>query len=275
MLAPVRQASLALLIVLLASPSGVQAQGRQADRDTCGRERAAIEDWQLRVRACTAIIDAGGETPATLAAALANRGAAYLKLGDDDRALRDLDRALALDSTVWQAHVNRGSVYGRKGEHHRAIQEFDTALRFDADPKAYFGRGLVYQSLGDNTSALRDVNASISLDATNAGAFVTRGQILRDIGEYDRAQQDFERALAIDRTLWNAWLGQGDIYRLRGEPRVAIDAYTQAARLAPGPSSAVFHGRGLAYLAIGDIPRAIQDLDRALSLRSVSAPLTP
>jgi tetratricopeptide (TPR) repeat protein len=56
----------------------------------CDQER----DWDLRIKACTAIIGKGGGAPQKLAAAFINRGVAYTKKGDYDSAIADFDKAM-------------------------------------------------------------------------------------------------------------------------------------------------------------------------------------
>jgi len=45
-----------------------------------------------------------------------NRGNAYSKIGDDKLALKDLNQAIDLDDTFYQAYYNRGSVLKRLGK---------------------------------------------------------------------------------------------------------------------------------------------------------------
>ena len=71
-----------------------------------------------------------------------NRGVAYYKKGDYDRAIADYNEALRLDPKDASAYNNRGSAYAGEGDHDRAIADYNEALRLD--PKyvyAYYNRG--------------------------------------------------------------------------------------------------------------------------------------
>ena len=80
-----------------------------------------------------------------LAMAYNNRGFAYSKKGDLDRAIADFDEAIRLDPKYALAYLNRGNAYYRKGDQDRAIADYNEAIRLD--PKlalAYYNRGIAY-----------------------------------------------------------------------------------------------------------------------------------
>jgi tetratricopeptide (TPR) repeat protein len=62
---------------------------------------------------------------------LVHRGAAYEKLGEHDRAIKDLDRALALDPNFALAYYVRGLAYGSLGEYDRASRDLNRAVELD------------------------------------------------------------------------------------------------------------------------------------------------
>ncbi len=74
-------------------------------------------------------------TPVELAVALVDRGTAYSELKDYKSALRDFDRAIALDGKSHLAYNNRGVVYLRQGLADNAIKNFDAALAIDEEDK--------------------------------------------------------------------------------------------------------------------------------------------
>jgi tetratricopeptide (TPR) repeat protein len=62
------------------------------------------------------------------------RGAAYVKKGEYDRALTDLDQAKRLQPKEAAPYKNSGLAYESRGELDKAIAEFRTALSLDPHP---------------------------------------------------------------------------------------------------------------------------------------------
>src|SRR5262245_9243032 len=93
---------------------------------------------------CTAIITARTSTPTQRSAALTNRGRAYLRRDQPDRALADFDQAVMIDPKNSRAWANRGDFYQAMGEFDRAVQDYDSAIMANPmDFEAYNQRGTV------------------------------------------------------------------------------------------------------------------------------------
>ena len=103
------------------------------------------------------------------------------------------------------AFVNRGIAFRRLGDIDRAIKDYDEAIRLNpraAD--AYNNRGNAFRALDDLGRAGRDYDEAIRLNPHYAQAFNNRGIIFLELGEIDRAMQDFDKAIAEDPQYANA-----------------------------------------------------------------------
>jgi Tfp pilus assembly protein PilF len=80
------------------------------------------------IAACTAQLASGGEV-APQVEALVARAAAYTKKHQNDRALADLSRALALDGDNLAALKARAHGYYDDSQYDRAIQDFNLQSR--------------------------------------------------------------------------------------------------------------------------------------------------
>ncbi len=106
------------------------------------------------IRACTAVIRSGHQTPEDLARAYFNRGRAWSDKGQFDRAIADFDQAIRLDPEYPDAFNNRGVAYAGKGQFDRAIEDYDRAIALDPNYAiAIYNRGLAAQSLGRTDEA--------------------------------------------------------------------------------------------------------------------------
>jgi lipoprotein NlpI len=223
----------ALLFVLMhiAGFSGA-ATAQNVDQQLC-----LAPDPDLSISRCTAMIQSGHETQQNLAVAFSDRGIAYARKGQYDRAIEDLDQAIRLNPNYAAAFNNRGSAYSAKGDLDRAIADYREAIRLDPKIAAAFNnRGFAYSWKGDLDRAIADHSEAIRLNPKYALAFLNRGN------EY-RAQGDFDRAIAD---------------------------YSEGIRLNP-QFTFVLLNRGVAYYYVGSLPKALADLNQASELNPKGA----
>src|SRR5580692_825115 len=99
--------------------------------------------------------------PKDAAASYSNRGNAYQRKGNLDRAIADYNQAITLDPKNAEAYYSRGYAYRAKGDTGRAI--------------AYVKRGIADTEKGDNDRAIADYNQAIALDPKYSAAYNNRG----------------------------------------------------------------------------------------------------
>ena len=93
------------------------------------------------------------------------------------------------------AYNNRGNAYVRLGEHERAIKDYDKAIELNPDyAKAYYNRGLAYAEQQKYNEAIKDYNKAIKLNPDYAEVYNNRGIVYAILGEHDKAREDILRA---------------------------------------------------------------------------------
>jgi tetratricopeptide (TPR) repeat protein len=132
-------------------------------------------DPDTRIAGCTALIQTHQDTAQNLSIMYNNRGNAYNRKGDHDRAIQDFSEAIRL-SPQFGYYNNRGVDYYEKDDYDRAIQDFDEAIRLNSnDARAYYTRGLAYNSKDDYDHAIQDFSEAIRLNPKFAPAYEKRG----------------------------------------------------------------------------------------------------
>src|SRR6516162_3312936 len=153
-------AVLLIVVFVLAGTAAAQDRDGQWQRCTLYDQRGKVRagaNLELVIDACTAIIQAGQETPKQLAFALANRGYAYRNKYAYDRAIQDLDQAIKLDPDFALAFNGRGAAYYDKHDYDRAIQDYDEAIRLDRNlARAFYNRGTAYSNQHEYDRAIHD-----------------------------------------------------------------------------------------------------------------------
>jgi Tfp pilus assembly protein PilF len=167
---------------------------RAGDQEDC----RAVDSYDRAIPACTRIL----ENPATkkefLVWSTFNRGAAYERKAEYDRALADYERVLVLEPQYLLAHYGRGVAYLKKGELTSAKAAFDNALTLNPEfIEALYSRGIVHFDMGMLDKAASDFDAAIALNPEHAAAFSRRGMVYEKRGDFTRAIADYRQTLAI------------------------------------------------------------------------------
>ncbi len=163
------------------------------DADACAKLRG-----REGIAACDRVIASGRFTGKNLAFMHYNRGLATLQLGEHDRAIRDFDISIGLDSSGAWAFNNRGSAWYAKGDLDRAMEDFSEAIRLDpAYAPAYNNRAEVRSERGDLRQAISDYGEAIRLEPTYTAAYANRGRAYERLGNIERARADFRIVLAL------------------------------------------------------------------------------
>ncbi len=130
--------------------------------------------------------------------AWANRGVAKSRLGDFAGAIADCTRAIDLAPTVAN-RVNRANAYATLHRNDEALADFDLALK--AEPRnlaALLGRANANYESKRLTASLDDYTSIIEADPRNAMAYFKRGNIHLDLKDFRAAYSDFSESLKVE-----------------------------------------------------------------------------
>ena len=175
---------------------------RQRIRDANWSACQSAADTEKAAR-CAPVITSD-DIPARRASAFHQQGLAERRLGNLDKAIADMTRALELAPADAQVLTDRGIAHFLKGDaasQQAAMRDYDAAVR--AAPRhaeALNNRAWSVFQAGRPADALADANRSIEANPANGYAYDTRGQILEALGRREDAIRDYERAIALDAT---------------------------------------------------------------------------
>lgn len=157
---------------------GHAAFGQQVDEN---EERCAdpSADANLRIVACTTLIQSRRSSTEDLATAYMDRGNAYQDRGEYDRAIQDYGEAIHLKPQFELAIYDRANAYGSKGEYDHAIADYDQVIELAPEGDhayfAYYGRGYAFNAKGEYDRAIKDYDQAIRLNPDSASTFIVRG----------------------------------------------------------------------------------------------------
>lgn len=127
-----------------------------------------------------------------------NRGGAYDRLGQYQRAIEDYTQVIRLQPQKADAYSNRGASCYKLNHFMEAIQDYNEALRLQPDHfEAYLNRGLAYGKLRQYQQAIDNFNHAIRLQPSNADAYSDRGFAYLLQGDKASGCRDVQRACAL------------------------------------------------------------------------------
>lgn len=226
-----------------------------------------------------------------LAAMYANRGNARAALGEIDGAIADFARAAEMLPEIAEvmqkerARVERsrptaapprreplyderdalpaGWELNRRGDLVGALIAFGTAIERAPSASAYYARGVANCKLRRYPQAIADLDRALELRPRFAAALTERGLARQQSGDIDRAFADYDAALAIDPAYGLAHENKGTALLKQERWADAVPYLDLALRITP-QTPRVRYNRGIAHEWLGDLPRALRDLQDAV-----------
>jgi tetratricopeptide (TPR) repeat protein len=129
----------------------------------------------------------------------------------------------------------------------------------------HVGCGIYLKSIGLYDRSITQFNTSIKLDYRSIPAYDARALLYNDIGEYSSASDDADRAIAISDVDWNAWaikavisLNEGDYYHTI----LYCDRVLNLVNDWPW----IYNIRAIAHFEVFELLEAKADVDNALTL---------
>lgn len=167
--------------------------------------------------------------------------------------------------SVDYAWVNRGAWYREQGDFDRALSDLNTAIALDDAANARIQRGLVYRQMGNAGAALEDYNRALQLDPDNLQALTNRGNAYQDARRFHEAIADYERALAIEPRRVLTRLNLAIAYASTRNFVKALEHFDIAERDFPWHAN-VYLNRAIMYFETQRFAQAAEDYQQYLTL---------
>lgn len=172
-----------------------------------------------------------------------------------------------------QLLFERGHAHKQVGHLRAAVEDLTKVVAHpNADSvvraRAHYFLGVCQRRLGNLPAALASADIAVELDATNASVIGHRGYIRSMLGRHAEALVDYDEALRIAPHLGVTYAFRGNGWFWQGRYELAIVDYDSLIdEHHDDLLFKVFHDRAAARLMVGDVPGAIDDLDRAEAMR--------
>lgn len=202
---------------------------------------------------------------------LYSRGVSYEGLSIRDKALVDLDAAIALIPDFPNSYIYRGLIWAYERHYDRAIEDFSRARSLSPNnPLIYNNLAGAYEKKGDLEQAIEAYNQALRLRPGYAEAYYNRAAAFLAKGDHDRALSDYDQAIWLQPNFADAFGNRGGVRLIRGEYELAISDFSAAIKLQPRDAT-FWSNRANAQLTVGEYAKALGDFEQALQLDPGSA----
>ncbi len=183
-------------------------------------------------------------------------GLTYRAQGDRSAAIAALQKAIALDPDLPEAHNNLGIL-------RLSDADFLEAIRIQPDyADAHSNLATLLAGKGEFAQARQHFETALRMRPEDAPTRYNFAMLLGQIRDFDGAQRELEASLRTDPQLVDAHLLLADLLMAKGQARDALPHYAEAVRMQPGLGRAHL-GLGTALAATGDVAGAVPHLRKA------------
>ena len=191
-------------------------------------------DPELRLEACSRLLEDGRQSAEDLARTYRNRGGAFLALGRDQQAIADFTESIRLKPDYALAFAGRGQAKLAMAELDAAITDYGEAIKLNPNySSAYISRGYAFLVKGDLDRAVADFGAALMLAPANVVALNNRGLAYRRKGEFELALKDYDAALNLNPAYALAFNNRGYVHEALGQKKEATEDFHKALSLDP------------------------------------------
>lgn len=241
------------------------------------------------------------------ARAYCERGTAYYRQDDFDKAIADFSQAIALNAKYAAAYAGRGVSHFKKGDLDDALSDLKHAVRLNPNSAAIYHhlvdvcdakcdwdgvianatqvirlnpsesawacdiRGDACYSKGDLERAMKEYNASIRLSPTWDAPHYGRGWALYEKNDLNGALADFDEAVRLNPKTEKNYNMRANIYRKKHDWDALIANWTEA--IVNNPTNTFYlNARGWDYqIYKKDLAKAIADFSKAIQLNPTNS----
>jgi len=236
------------------------------ERDKCLILLLAFAGWLDASKKnvdCIKFLDVFIEKDPNIAKAYYNRGNAYYRLNQYERAIEDYNKTIELNQNLAEPYNNRGLAYIGLGRYGMAIDDCSKAIELNSNfAETYNNRGLAYIGLKKHERAIEDYNKAIELNPNLVWAYNNRGATYYGLKKHERAIEDYNKAIELNPNYAEAYNNRGNAYGGLNEHEMAILDYNRAIELNPNFAGA-YGNRGKTHSAIGRYKESARDFKKA------------
>ncbi|KAI1895618.1 hypothetical protein AGOR_G00108090 [Albula goreensis] len=185
------------------------------------------------------------------------------------KSIQDLNRALSLNPTLFQAYLSRAALFGAEGRYTKAILNCNEAIKIQPNSvRAYLCRGVFKFHMKGYRGAVQDLTIAIKIDSTCSLAYYNRGVCHQLLKEYELALKDYGIVLLLaskKETELKVLVNRGLLYLELNENHNALQDFKTASQKSPEDTT-IYHALGVLHHRLGQLQESTEAYSQALRL---------
>ena len=195
----------------------------------------------------------------------------FATLGEAGKRIKQLKEMIAKNSKDAMVVKNLGNAYLAMGDNEAAILEYTKAIAIEPQPNFFNNRCLAWNNEKEYAKALKDCNKALTMNPAHTSALINRGNTFRLQGEYDKAIEDYNQSLQVAPAgdIYNppmAYYNRALAYKAQEKLNEAVSDFTKTIELEPKNADA-YYSRAEIYEDQGDLTHAIADYQKTLEMK--------
>ena len=191
------------------------------------------------------------------------RGTLYAQVKEYTKALSDLDDAFDLEGDMCgEIWLTRAEVHFHLGNDDKALHDVNNSIERDEDcDRSFVLRSDIHAASGRWSPAVCDMNRAIFLSPSNANYYAKRGLLFQK-KQIELSVADFNRAIELQPDEGVFYAYRGDSFTLLERFDLAEMQYSEAINRCPEYRDCLFFARARAYMEQKKYKEAVKDLKR-------------
>ncbi|MBN2385288.1 TonB family protein [bacterium] len=99
---------------------------------------------------------------------------------------------------IAQAYINRGVAYFKKEQYEKAIDDYTTAMKYWSYEQAYGNRAYIHYMLKHYHEAISDYTRALEMAPDNGKFYFFRGLSYVELSDCEKARNDFAKSCSLD-----------------------------------------------------------------------------
>ena len=196
------------------------------------------------------------------------RAQAYLLLGDNEKALDEIELAHEYDKSLIGVYKVWGRILQSVGQYKESIPPILTVLEndpLDLESEALLARA--YYEIGNTEKAFSLISTILQQDDKDIEAYLLRADIYLEKGQIDEASADFNAVLRLDYENFEANLGGGRVLLAQTLAGSAYNkfGYTEKFARTDSQKAILLYWRAKSLQGLDQTSAAIRDFEDALA----------
>jgi tetratricopeptide (TPR) repeat protein len=122
----------------------------------------------------------------------------YFRRNDPQRAMKEYEMALEMDSLLTPVYSNLATVYSIAGKNQEALNTLNTLLILEPEyGRGYYLRGLLHHEVGNIELAIKDMEKAMVLDSNNFRVFYNLANLYMTNGYLAKAEKTIYKGLLL------------------------------------------------------------------------------